>query len=682
MSVIRGRGRWAAPAALVGVAAAVLAVLASRVRDWAVMTDELQYAKLATEFASGHVLPTLRGERVAAYGQVYPALISPLYGALSPPSAYVAAHALNGILFASAAIPAYLLGRQAALPRAWALTCAVVCVAVPWNVLASFVLSESAAYPVFLWALVAMLHALESPSPRRDALALAALALAFFTRTQFVVLALVFPLSVLVCDGVRPALRRHVLVETYAVAVVVAVVLAATGGIDRVLGRYSVTATQGSILPWRAIEQAGAHLDLVGLGLGLLPLLLGGAWVVVAAWRRQPSAVLALSTIVLLTLETSSYDVRFGNILRDRYVFYLAPLLVVAAARALRDGVHTVALAAVTVFVAVTVFAHEFRPIRGLYVDSPVTVLNGLIDPSGGAAFVALAAAVLALLYLRAPARVRVVGTAVLVLVVAAGTSATAWARLLTTPGPSGRPITGQPGLVLDWADRVLPHDADVGMIAYPTAEGWYLSAVVWWDVEFWNRAVDRAFVFRGDWEYAPFPHQELRVDERTGAIGAPTMPQYVIVASSDSRFRFAGPRVAQNIGLEILEPEVPWRAEWLTLGVDPDGWTREGRTATIRVFPKPGLGTERAQVRIQLTAPHQRRVGYTLAGKSGSLEPGGVVTEERDVCVAPGAYGELELETTRAAPIVGVQAPIVRVTRRAGPRIAAIAVLHTGEPC
>jgi hypothetical protein len=159
-------------------------------------------------------------------------------------------------------------------------------------------------------------------------------------------------------------------------------------------------------------------------------------------------------------------------------------------------------------------------------------------------------------------------------------------------------------------------------------------------------------------------------------------MPRYVIVASSDSRFRIAGPRVAQNIGLEILQPEVPWRAEWLTLGVDPDGWTREGRTATIRVFPKPGLGTERAQVRIQLTAPHQRPVGYTLGGKSGSLEPGGVVTEERDVCVSPGAYGQLELETTRAAPIVGVQAPIVRVTRRAGPRIAAIAVLHTGEPC
>jgi hypothetical protein len=289
---------------------------------------------------------------------------------------------------------------------------------------------------------------------------------------------------------------------------------------------------------------------------------------------------------------------------------------------------------------------------------------------------------VLTLLYLRAPARIRVVASAAFVLVAATATSATAWARLLTNSGPSGRPITGQPGLVLDWADRVLPKDAQAAMVAYPTADGWYLSAVVWWDVEFWNRAVDRAYVLRGDWEYAPFPHQELQVDESTGAIHVPDQPHYVIVASSDSRLRIAGPRVAQNFGLEVLEPEVPWRAEWLTLGIDPDGWTRKGRTATIRVFPKPGLGRERADVRIQLDAPHQRPVGYTLDGRKGFLRPGALVTEERDVCVSPDAYAQLQLETTRAAPIVGVQAPIVRVTRRAGPRIAAIAVLHTGEAC
>jgi hypothetical protein len=277
---------------------------------------------------------------------------------------------------------------------------------------------------------------------------------------------------------------------------------------------------------------------------------------------------------------------------------------------------------------------------------------------------------------------VRVVGAAVVVLVVASATSATAWARLLTTHGPSGRPITGQPGLVLDWADRVLPHDAHVAMIAYPTAESWYLSAVTWWDVEFWNRTVDRAFVVSGDWDYAPFPHDALRVDGRTGAIRARSMPRYVIVASSDSRLRIAGPRIAQNIGLEILEPEVPWRAEWATRGVDPDGWTREGRPATIRVFPKPGVGRERVEVRIQLSAPHQRPVGYTLEGKRGFLRPGALATEERDVCVSPDAYAPLTLETTRAAPIVNVQAPIIRTTRRAGPRIAAIAVLHTGEAC
>ena len=64
MSVIRNG--WAAPIALVGVAAAVLAFLASRIRDWGVMTDELQYAKLATHIGRTlSPLPTMRGMHVS-----------------------------------------------------------------------------------------------------------------------------------------------------------------------------------------------------------------------------------------------------------------------------------------------------------------------------------------------------------------------------------------------------------------------------------------------------------------------------------------------------------------------------------------------------------------------------------------------------------------------------------------
>ena len=123
------------------VAAAALVVLATRVRDWVVMTDELQYAKLATHIGQTlSPLPTLRGVHVSTYAQLYPALLAPFYGTLSDPSAFRAAHVLNAVLFASAAVPAYLLGRELALSRGWGVVCAAFAVVVPWNVLTAFVM--------------------------------------------------------------------------------------------------------------------------------------------------------------------------------------------------------------------------------------------------------------------------------------------------------------------------------------------------------------------------------------------------------------------------------------------------------------------------------------------------------------------------------------------------------------
>src|ERR671936_3222008 len=117
--------RYAPVASLAVVAAAVLAVLASRVRDWVVMTDELQYAKLATHIGETlSPLPTLRGAHYAAYGQLYPALIAPFYGNMSALDAFRAAHVANGILFASAVFPVYLLARQARVPPWSSVACA------------------------------------------------------------------------------------------------------------------------------------------------------------------------------------------------------------------------------------------------------------------------------------------------------------------------------------------------------------------------------------------------------------------------------------------------------------------------------------------------------------------------------------------------------------------------------
>src|SRR5262249_4907333 len=59
---------------------------------------------------------------------------------------------------------------------------------------------------------------------------------------------------------------------------------------------------------------------------------IGGSWLV----RWGPFGGLGNATVILVTLEVSSYDERFGaGIVRDRYVFYVAPVFALAVAAAL-----------------------------------------------------------------------------------------------------------------------------------------------------------------------------------------------------------------------------------------------------------------------------------------------------------------------------------------------------------
>ena len=102
------------------LAAGLLAVeYASQATEWAVMTDELQTSKLATSIAETlSPVPQIHGAYYGALNQLYPLVLAPLYGSLSAPTAFDAAHVLNAFLFASAAWPAYLLGRAVTGSRA------------------------------------------------------------------------------------------------------------------------------------------------------------------------------------------------------------------------------------------------------------------------------------------------------------------------------------------------------------------------------------------------------------------------------------------------------------------------------------------------------------------------------------------------------------------------------------
>src|SRR5438067_1751028 len=90
--------------------AAPLSVLATRVRDWFDMTDELRYERLAISIARTHSLvPRIHDVNIESLSQLYPLLIAPVFGHACVPHALFAAHLLNAIVMSSACIPSFLL---------------------------------------------------------------------------------------------------------------------------------------------------------------------------------------------------------------------------------------------------------------------------------------------------------------------------------------------------------------------------------------------------------------------------------------------------------------------------------------------------------------------------------------------------------------------------------------------
>jgi hypothetical protein len=228
--------------------------------------------------------------------------------------------------------------------------------------------------------------------------------------------------------------------------------------------------------------------------------------------------------------------------------------------------------------------------------------------------------------------------------------------------------VRGVPGLVLDWVDRVIPKGAHSAMIPYVVAPDWSRAAVLWWDVEFWNRSVDRVFVVGKYWEYAPFPNRELQPDPVTGVIAGTTHePEYVIAAAADARLQLAGASVGRNYDLDILQVERPYRAIWRSEGLDPDGWIVSGKRASIRVFSTPGHQTELVGVDVLLldvSGMHQKIQHATL-------------------CVPAGRFADTRLPAGAPVTIPPLPTNPSEGGERTGSlRVVDVTVSPTGKPC
>jgi hypothetical protein len=640
-------------AVLWAVAATAVALPARRVVDWFVMTDELLYERLAFSVArTGSPLPALHGARVPVANQLYPVLLGAFTGGGLVPDWLARAHTFNAIAMTSAVVPAYLLARDLLGSRALAYTSAALSTLVPWLVLASFVLSEAVAYPAFVWAVYLVQRTVLRPSHTADALALVGLMLAFLARTQFVVL---FAVAAIAC-----ALdwRRHrVVLGAIGVAVVLALALALLG--HSVFGTYSST-TGGSVLSLDLLRSLLEHAAMLALGLGLLPAIVGGAWLA-ARWRERAVLVSALAVLALIA-EVTSFDLRFGGGLpRDRYLFYAAPLLLTAFVGALFDtGLPRAALAAAAVAVTAGLALAPLPVFDKLNVDTPASILDDYVDRNGGAAMLVVAALMLVGILVLARAFVprRVVATVLIAATAAALVSETAYAfdRLFRVNGTSGRPITVTQGGVFDWVDRTVGTGASVTMIPYAQiVSDYWATAAYWWDFEFWNRSVTHA-AYPGN-RYAEiqstFPKLDLRFDPATGlASTSPT--RYVAISDRESRFWIAGPTVSLTRDVRLIDAGTKWRALWITRGLDDDGFTRPGHTASIRLYPQAGqTHALRRFVSVHLvahTAPMTAELDATHVSLPGESDTDAQIA----VCVPARASATIRLTPHGAATVYG----------------------------
>jgi hypothetical protein len=693
-----------------------------RVDQWGLMTDELLYVKLAQHLGDTlSPVPGVRGEYYGQFTPVYPALLAPLLQIFETPAAYKAAHLLNAMLMASTAIPAYLLTRELGRPRLAAYFVAAISIVVPWVVLSMMLLTESAAYPIFVWTCLAIVRAVASPSPRRDLVAIGAIVLATLTRTQFGVLAVVLVLAALLHEltyqpawaRARPrgrallhrlrevAVAHRVLVVAAGLALMAAAVLAATGGVARGTGAYGNVLTT-ELLPHGISRSFRAHLAAVAANVMVVPFVLAVAFGLAAVIRPERKeehafAIILGLTVVLLGLESASVNIRtIGGLVQERYTFYIVPLLLVAAAcYAHRPRMPLAAMPVAAIVTLWVVAKLDFAIENGYSFVSPFYVeLKSIahdvgspfgiddLQPSGLFALVTVATALGMLLLTRVrstPARVVVV--CLPVLIYCGVVTRYDFNRLLPNQDAAraetglGTPAERERGL--NWVDDVLPGGAQAAFAPAVVAD-LETTRRAWWDLEYWNKSVEKMYALEPAWHDSALPRRQLGLDWGTGALTPRDDVEYLVVPRLDRRFRPAGETVAGTQLLHLVRLEQPWRAAWALRGTDQDGWSAAGKPVLLRLYGT-GAGERQARVAVQLTStphvPGPRRFRISGAGTSETgVVPSNTTRVARlTTCVDASRRTDLTIRVRGSAILPG--------DRRVGLAVTGVKV-SPGGPC
>ncbi|MFY9487728.1 MAG: hypothetical protein WAP35_03400 [Solirubrobacterales bacterium] len=711
-------------------------VMLSKVRQWLMMTDELLYVEMARGFIdSGLPVPQARGEAVSVYQVLYPLLISPIVALFDMPTAYPIIASLNAVLMASVVFPAYKLTQFVTDHRPAALWVAACSGVAPWMAMGSKILTDALAYPMFVWAIYAIVVSVALQSRRSTLWALVAIVAAYLTRSHFIIL-----LPVYCAALVGRALMAAVLAEAATTSARLRALGPATATLLRtrwpvflafivvyglivvapkvILGIYGTTAdgTQGSILTPGLIGDTFQHLGILTIGIGPLAIALALPWLLVGCGRvrdarENAGAITFAIASVAMLVTAASFDHRFtfsGEIF-ERYVFYLVPLLLCATAAAMvRPPKHWAAYA-IPILAAVMIIQSEERygldiptVIRFAMAFKPAAIfmieLQKIVDAVGLPSITTL---LLLLTVIGSAAAWWLIlkdrGAAALHLVMGFTFAFTLACTLYVVP--KAVDFQNRPGYLQlvprgaekDWVDRAVGDDrvalsesavnASDGQPILPS----FNQPLPWWDVELWNESVRTYYTPReptlDGTTPTLAPYYKLGLDFESGEIA--TLPGrddgWLLASASDPRFApFSAVPPVEGGPLALYKTGPEPRASWISRGLSTHGLLADDKSATIRVFSARGQsGPATASVSFNVEAtPATKDLPSPFEANARERSIGPLGTAAREVCLPPSGHADLKFSGAELAKQADLS------IRAATARILTVDVARSAKPC
>ena len=583
------------------VVAAVAAWLGTRLR--VVVLDEAVYKFAAAQYVDRFPQELIDDRISRGIARFYALVLAPLSWVFDGDVAVRLGRALNGVLWAATAAPVYLLARRVVRSGALAAVAAVLAVAVPWLTLATILFSEALAYFLFALFLLCAMRALERAGLLADALVAGLLLVLVLTRVQFVVLVPAW-LAVVAWaewparrDPRGIARRRPVLTACVALTLLGALAVVASGNVDRVLtelgGPYERLRDRDTLQGDFGLA-ALFEVEMLAIGVGIVPAILAAAWVPRAIRGRFGADARRLAVLGIVTLGAVVAGTLFaqGGWLdarsEERYFIYAVPSLWVFAVAAFEQRLVTAGLlvrgglvfALIVALVPVPVGTSGEQiflgPVSRIVVHvgpqlqdvaEAVTGLERVVGTRDAVALLVLAVVLLTAVLARRGrgTRAAVLAPAIVLQLVLCGYAVWAIERGL---GDSPKLTGGEDFAKLGWVDRAVGEPVTLVQ----------MDAAGERELVFWNDRVLDALrapgVTPGDLLYPvnvlPARDAIVRPDL---TLELPPARGLVVGRESSPYFQLAGPvlTTSHDGRYELRRVEQPARAVWSTRGLDSD---------------------------------------------------------------------------------------------------------------